>query len=108
MDRPLCSPGGGIQVITTERGLPTALKLHNRELSKTPLDLAQDILHLCQLSAARAQVARRRELVERGFAASVVNSLPLATEADLAQAETRFRTVDDSDDGAPTSWLRSV
>ena len=107
MDRPLRSPGGGIQVITTERGLPTSLKLHGSELSKTPHDLAQDILQLCRLSAARAQVARRRELVERGFAASVVNSMPLATEADLSRAEAEYKPVDDDEDG-PSSWLRSV
>lgn len=106
MDRPLRSPGGGIHVITTDRGLPTALKLHARELSKAPHDLAQDILKLCRLSAARAQVAQRRELEERGFSASVVNAMPLATEAELAAATAALQPA--SDDDEPSSYLRSV
>lgn len=107
MDRPLRSPSGGIQVLTTERGLPTALKLHQRELTKSPQDLAREVLALCQLSAARAQVARRRDLAARGFPSNVVNALPLATEGDLVAAERAVRGDEDPDE-LPDSWMKSV
>ena len=99
-------------MVTTERGLPIALKLDKRELTKAPQDLAGDILRLCQVSAMRAQVARRQEMAARGVAASVVNSMPLATEAELTAAESELRGGDDDDDedrdGPPASWLRPL
>ena len=96
-------------MVTTERGLPIALKLDKRELGKTPHDLAGDILRLCQVSAMRAQVARRREMIARGVVAEVVNSMPLATEAELSRAEAALLGGDDEDrEGPPSSWLRSV
>jgi hypothetical protein len=103
--QPVQSRRGTISVLTTERGLPVALRLDPLELKKSPDHLAGDILALCRLSAARAQVARRRDLVEKGFSAAVVRGLPLATEEDLARAEEEV--LGDEDD-LPTSWTRSV
>ena len=107
VDRPVRSPSGGIQVLTTDRGLPIRLKLDQRELSKAPQDLAKEILQLCQLSAKRAQVAQRREMAERGVKPEVLRNFNLATDQDLAAAESALRGDDDEDD-PPDSWLRSV
>ena len=105
MQQPVQSRSGTISVLTSERGLPLALRLDPLELKKPPEQLARDILALCRLSAARAQVARRRALAERGFSAAVIGGLPLATEADLARAEEEV--LGDEDD-LPSSWRRSV
>lgn len=104
--RPVRSPDGDIQVLTTERGLPIRLKFSQRAFSRAPQDLAQDLLALCQLSSKRAQVAHRRELAERGFSAKVVRDFDLTTEEELAAAEAAFRGDDDED--PPASWMRSV
>jgi hypothetical protein len=103
--RPVQSRRGTISVLTTERGLPVALRLDPLELKKSPEQLASDIMALCRLSAARAQVARRRDLVEKGFSAAVIRGLPLATEEDLARVEEE--ALGDEDD-LPSSWRRSV
>jgi hypothetical protein len=102
--RPVSSRGGGISVTTTERGLPTGLKISARELSRTPQDLANEIMSLCRLSAMRQQVARRRDLVERGFSHAVVRGLNLATEEDLAEAMAELQG---DDEGPPETWMRS-
>lgn len=104
--RPVRSPGGDIQALTTERGLPIRLKFGQRAFSRAPQDLAQDLLALCQLSAKRAQVAHRRELAERGFSSDVVRDFDLTTEEELAAAEAALRGDDDED--PPASWMRSV
>jgi hypothetical protein len=103
--QPVQSRRGTISVLTTERGLPVALRLDPVELTKPPEVLAHDIMALCRLSAARAQVARRRDLVEKGFSAAVVRGLPLTTEEELAQAE---QEVLGDEDELPPSWRRSV
>jgi hypothetical protein len=103
--QPVQSRGGTISVLTTERGLPVALRLDTAELTKPPEQLARDIMALCRLSAARAQVARRRDLVEKGFSASVIRGLQLATEEELSRAE--VEAVGDEDE-LPPSWRRSV
>lgn len=95
----------GITVQTTERGLPTQLQIGVAEMSRAPEDLAREILSLCQLSAMRQQVARRRDLRVRGFDAAVIRELNLATETDLATAE---KSADDHDDGPPATWLGSL
>ena len=105
MTQPVQSRNGTISVRTTDRGLPVALRLEAIELTKPPEQLARDILALCRLSAARAQVGRRRDLLEKGFSATVVHGLQLATEEDLASAE--HEVLGDEDD-LPTSWRRSV
>ncbi|MDV3124030.1 hypothetical protein M1247_03825 [Mycobacterium sp. 21AC1] len=105
MPQPVQSPGGTISVLTTERGLPVALRLDAVELKKPPAQLANDIMTLCRLSAARAQVERRRNLTEKGFSASVIRPLGLATEEDLSRAEEE--ALGDEDDLPPT-WRRSV
>jgi hypothetical protein len=99
------SHGGTISVVTTERGLPISLRLDAVELEKPPQQLANEIMALCRLSAARAQVARRRELIEKGFSASVIRGLNLATEEELARAEEE--AIGDEDDLPPT-WKVSV
>jgi hypothetical protein len=105
MTQPVRSHSGTISVLTTERGLPVALRLDAAELKKPPEQLARDIMALCRLSAARAQVARRRDLLEKGFSAAVVRGLQLATEEDLTRAE---EEVLGDEDELPPSWKRSV
>jgi hypothetical protein len=103
MDGSQCSKRGGIQVRTTERGLPLAIKLDERELSRPPLELAQDILALCQLSGLRLQVARRDALVARGTTAAVLQGLSLGTAEDVRQAEARLSHAED--DADPDTWM---
>jgi hypothetical protein len=103
--QPVHSRAGTISVATTERGLPVSLTLDAVELQKPPQQLANEIMALCRLSAARAQVARRRELIEKGFSAAVIRGLNLATEEELARAEEE--TFGDDDDLPPT-WRVSV
>ncbi|OBA57268.1 hypothetical protein A5647_24395 [Mycobacterium sp. 1100029.7] len=102
----LSSPNGRIVVRTTERGLPTGLELDQRELSRPPMQLARDILLLCQLSAQRMQVARRRDLVARGFNPAAIRSLALSTEDALAATEAALRGEDS--DGAPDTWMTPI
>ena len=101
---PVVSRTADISVRTTERGLPTHLKIGAAEMSRAPEDLAREILSLCQLSATRLQVARRRDLLERGFSPTVVRGLNLATEEDLAKAE---ETARGDDEGPPETWMTS-
>lgn len=102
--RPVVSRTSDISVITTERGLPTQLKIGASEMSRAPEDLAQEILSLCQLSALRLQVARRRDLVKRGFSPAVARGLNLATEEDLAKAE---EAAGGDDEELPETWMTS-
>jgi hypothetical protein len=105
--QPVRSHTGTIAVVTTERGLPTALKLDKSELGRPPQDLANEILALCQLSALRAQVAYRRELEDKGFSGTVIRELGLPTDEDLANAEAELFP-EDEDDEPPATWMRSV
>jgi hypothetical protein len=97
VDGSLRSPGGGISVRTTERGLPVALTLDARELKRPADQLAEEILALCQLSGRRRQVARRRELMARGVSAAVIEGLNLCTADELTHTEARFDQNDESD-----------
>jgi hypothetical protein len=85
--------------------MPVALKLDRRELSKPPRQLAQEILLLCQLSAKRMQVARRRGLIANGFSPSVVRGLNLSTQEELARAEADSC---DDPDALPDTWLKPI
>jgi hypothetical protein len=105
MTQPVQSRSGTVSVRTTERGLPIALRLDPVELRNPPEQLARDIMALCRLSAARAQVARRRDLAEKGFSPAVIRSLQLTTEEELARAEEEV--IGDEDD-LPPSWQRSI
>lgn len=105
--QPVRSHTGTIAVVTTERGLPTALKIDKSELGRPPQELAGEILALCRLSALRAQVAYRRELEAKGFSATVIRELGLPTDQDLADAEAELYPEDD-DDEPPATWMRSV
>lgn len=105
MAQPVQSPGGTISVHTTERGLPVALRLDPVELKKPPAQLADEIMALCRLSAARAQVERRRDLAEKGYTASIIDPLQLATAEDLARAEDE---VLGEEGELPSTWGRSV
>jgi len=106
MNGSLRSPNGGIQVRATARGLPIALKLEPRELSKAPNDLAREILLLCQLVAKRSQVEQRRELVARGFSPAVIRNLNLSTEEELRRVETEF--LGEDPDSPPDTWMKTV
>lgn len=99
------SPSGSIAVATTERGLPTALKIDPRELKKSPQQLANEILALCRLSAMRAQVAHRRALIDEGRSPELISDMKLASEDDLVKAEEELRG---DDDQLPSTWMRSV
>lgn len=104
---PVRSRTGTIAVVTTERGLPTALKIDKGELARPPQELAAEILALCRLSAMRAQLGYRRELVAKGFSASVIRELGLPTEENLAKAEEElFGQV--GPDEPPATWMESV
>ena len=105
MTQPVQSRSGTVSVRTTERGLPIALRLDPVELRNPPEQLARDIMALCRLSAARAQVARRRDLAEKGFSPAVIRGLQLATEEELTQAE---EEVFGDEDDLPSSWQRSI
>lgn len=100
--RPVVSHTGDISVRTTERGLPTEVTIGAGEMSRAPEDLAREILLLCELSAKRLQVARRRDLVERGFSSAVIRGMNLATEEELAKAEEDARG---DDEGPPETWM---
>jgi hypothetical protein len=102
--RPIVCRSGDILVRTTERGLPTHVKIGATEMSRAPEDLAHKILSLCQLSAMRLQVARRRDLLDRGFDPAVIRGLNLATEEDLAEAETAALG---DDPELPETWMTS-
>lgn len=104
--KPVVSRGGTISVLTNERGLPTALKISPKELRRRPQDLADEILALCQLSAARAQVTFRQGLAEQGYNATVIRELGLPTDEELARAEELVYGGDDDD--PPPTWMRSV
>lgn len=99
----VASPNGGVAVRTTERGLPTHLKIGAAEMSRAPEELAREILFLCRLSGMRLQVARRRALLSRGFSTEVIRGVNLATEEDLAKAEQEARG---DDDEPPETVLR--
>ncbi|MFT9664982.1 Uncharacterised protein [Mycobacteroides abscessus subsp. bolletii] len=98
------SPSGSISVVTTEQGLPVALKIDPRELKKSPQHLANEILALCQLSGMRAQVAHRREMQAQGVDSPTIEIMGLATESDVVNAEERIF----GDGDLPDSWMRSV
>jgi hypothetical protein len=100
-ERPVHSAGGGIAVVTTERGLPVRLRIETRELSRDSQDLAREILLLCRVSAVRQQATRRRALLDRGFGSSVVDHLRLADDAMLEEAEAAVNS-----DGPPLTWRR--
>jgi hypothetical protein len=100
----IASRAADISVRTTERGLPLQLRIGAREMSRAPEDLAREILALCQLSALRLQVARRRDLVARGCSPAVIRGLSLACEEELAEAE---RAAQGDDEGPPESWMTS-
>jgi hypothetical protein len=106
MDGSLRSPSGVIQLRTTVRGLPVALRLDQRELSKAPTELAHDILLLCQLAGKRQQVAQRRVLIARGFTPAAIQDLNLGTEEELLRAEAEV--FGDDSDSAPETWMKSV
>ncbi|BBX65644.1 hypothetical protein MSAS_48180 [Mycobacterium saskatchewanense] len=105
MDGSSVARNGGLAVRTTERGLPVALRIDKRELSKSPAQLAKDIVLLCQLSALRMQVARRRALMAQGVRPAVLRRLKLATEDDMARAEAALRR---DPDARPDTWLTPI
>src|SRR3712207_671316 len=105
--QPVRSRTGTIAVVTTERGLPTALRIDRSELARPPHELASEILALCKLSALRAQVAYRNGLAGKGIAPSVIPELGLPTDEDLATAEAELFGEDD-DDEPPATWMRSL
>ncbi|WP_019929523.1 hypothetical protein [Nocardia sp. BMG111209] len=97
---------GSIVVRTTEQGLPLGIRIEAAELyGKDPMQLAGEVLRLCQRSANRAGLARRKQLAEAGISAASLAHSGLPTEAELARQE----IVEEQDyDTEPQSWLRSI
>ncbi|PYE14257.1 hypothetical protein DFR67_11351 [Williamsia limnetica] len=95
---------GTITVVTTDQGLPTAVRLEPTELRKDPAVLAAEVLRLCQQAAMHAGVARREELRAHGVSADIIDQMKLPRADDLARAEHH----DDAEASAPSSWMRSV
>ncbi|WP_366914445.1 hypothetical protein [Nocardia sp.] len=90
---------------TTEQGLPLAVKVDPAELHRDPSQLAGEMLRLCQRAAARAGLAKRKQLEEAGMSAASLARTGLPTEADVARQE----IVEEQDyDTEPQSWLRTV
>ncbi|ANW66329.1 hypothetical protein BCA37_24610 [Mycobacterium sp. djl-10] len=90
MNGTLRSPGGGIAVSTTERGLPVGLMISEHELGRPAAELAAEILVLCQLSGQRLQVSRRQQLLDSGLSPATLEGLGLATVADLERTEAKL------------------
>jgi hypothetical protein len=103
VEKSVRSAGGGVAVVTTERGLPVRMKIDARELTRDAADLAREILLLCRVSATRQQVARRRGLQSGGVDSSVADRLGLASEAELETAEAAL--YGDSEQ-LPDTWLK--
>ncbi|WP_282776041.1 MULTISPECIES: hypothetical protein [unclassified Nocardia] len=96
---------GSIKVRTTEQGLPVAIRVNPSELHRDPSQLAAEVLRLCQRSAARAGVERRKQLEEAGVSAETLQRSGLPTEADVA----RLELVEEQEyETEPQSWLGTV
>ncbi|WP_405133482.1 hypothetical protein [Nocardia sp. NBC_01388] len=99
------TPSGAIRVKTTEQGLPLAVKVDQAELHRDPSQLAGELLRLCQRAAARAGLARRKQMEAAGMSAAALAATGLPTEADVARQE----MLEEQDyDTEPQSWLRTV
>lgn len=99
------TPSGAIRVRTTEQGLPLAVKVDPAELHRDPSQLAGELLRLCQRAAARAGLARRKQMEAAGMSAAALAATGLPTEAEVARQE----IVEEQDyDTEPQSWLRTV
>jgi len=99
-----------IRLRTTERGLPVAMTIAPRALAMSPDELARHVTAMCELSARRAQVSRRRDLLAAGFAPAVVDGLDLATAENLRgrEAATCVDGVDDDPEELPATWMREA
>lgn len=95
------SRGGGIQVQTTDQGLPTAIKIEQTELRKSPDTLAREILRLCQQSARIEGLRRREELLAAGVDPDVIAAMGLPTSSDLIDEE----LVDEDEEYEITTWM---
>ena len=84
-----------------------ALKIDAAELKKPSQQLAKEILMLCRLSAKRAQVAHRREMVGEGRSSAVIGGMGFATEDELDAAVREAEELFGGED-LPKSWMRSV
>ncbi|MFT4127750.1 MAG: hypothetical protein QM662_16170 [Gordonia sp. (in: high G+C Gram-positive bacteria)] len=97
------SRSGGLAVVTTEQGLPLAVRIDDRELGKAPGMLAEEIVQLCRQSAMAAGIRLRANLGDNGTPGEVIDALGLPTTDDLVRAE---HLADDGDQ--PTTWLRTM
>ncbi|WP_330183369.1 hypothetical protein OHB26_06795 [Nocardia sp. NBC_01503] len=101
----IANPYGSIKMRVTEQGIPVAVKVDAAELHRDPTQLAAEMLRLCQRAAARAGLAKRKQLEEAGMSAAGLAHTGLPTEADVARQE----IVEEQDyDTEPQSWLRTV
>lgn len=99
------SAGGAIKVRTTEQGLPLAVRVDPAELHRDPAQLAAEMLRLCQRTAARAGLTRRKQLEDSGVSAQTLALSGLPTEADVA----RLEYVEEHEyETEPQSWLRTI
>lgn len=96
---------GAIRVRTSEGGVPVAVTVEPDKLKGDPDALAGEILRLCKQSAARAGLARRKQLEAAGYTEDMLRMAGLPTEAEVARQE----IVEEQDYYTePQSWLRSV
>jgi hypothetical protein len=93
--RPVLSRSAGKRVKTRQRGLSTQLTIGISKTSRAPDHVAHEIPSLCPLSAPLLRLARRQDLVGRGYSPAVIRSLQLAGEEDLARADDRAQGDDD-------------
>ncbi|TQF66119.1 hypothetical protein FK531_19155 [Rhodococcus spelaei] len=95
---------GTVTVTATDRGQPLEVRIEQRELRYGSGRLATAILEMCRASAAEAKVRRREDLARAGVRADVLDRLGLPTRAELARAQ----RAEESDEPAPTSWMRPL
>lgn len=99
------SKDGALKVVTTEQGLPTALKIDDGQLRRDPKVLAKDIVRLCRQASQRAGLARRAEMVEQGVPSDVIDMFGFPKPEDVAREE----IVTEWEDGYEQStWMRNV
>ena len=103
---PLRSRGRGYTASGDRARSADQPRIAQSELSKAPTELAREILLLYQLSAKRAQVARRHDLVARGFSAQVIRGFNLSTEDELAELEAELGGGDPN--VLPDTWMKPV
>jgi hypothetical protein len=96
------SRSGRIRVRATEGGVPTAVTIEPREMTRPPDELARDLLRLCRQAALRAQLERRRQHTEAGVEPTTLRLLGLPTHDEVARIE---EEIESEYEHEPVSWF---